>query len=155
MVKCAMVGQNMKPIMHLHTTRRWGLLFLGCVLLILFASACGREERELVVQLVEIDGSAQSGTATLTALGDQTQIVILVNPGPPDNDPQPLHVHFGACGPRLGAVAHVLENMSAGVSTTTLDATLASLRDGNRAINLHLSVPGIRTYTACGNIPEQ
>lgn len=145
----------MKPIMHIHTTRRWGLLLMGYLLLILLASACGGGEGELVIQLVDIDSSGQSGTATLTPMDDQTEIVIEVNPGPPGNDPQPLHVHFGTCGPRLGAVSHVLKDLSAGVSTTTLDVTLASLRNGNHAVNLHLSVAEIRTYTACGNIPEQ
>ena len=140
--------------MHLHTVRRWVSVFIGCVSLVLVASACGDKEGDLVVQLLEIDGSGQTGTATLTSIGDQTQIVVNVNPGLPVNDPQPVHVHFGSCGPLLGGVSHSLTSLSAGASTATVDVRLSQLRDGNHAINLHRSIPEIRTYTACGNIPK-
>jgi hypothetical protein len=45
--------------------------------------------------------------------------------------------------------------VAAGKSLSVIDASMASIRDGNHAINLHKSYPEIRAYTACGNIPAR
>jgi hypothetical protein len=105
-----------------------------------------------VVQLAEFEGSGQSGTATLTPMKAQTQIVLEIEPGPAEDDPQPVHVHFGNCGVNLGEVRFPLTDVVAGKSTTVVDASVTTLSDGSHNINLHKSYPEIRIYTACGEI---
>ena len=135
--------------------QRWLVVGLVVGLLLLLTAACGGREDTVVIQLAEQESSGQSGTATLTVVGDQTEVVLILNPGPSANDPQPVHIHFGACGANLGSVAYALSDVIAGESTTLVAASLVSVRDGNHAINLHTSYPEIRVYTACGNIPTQ
>ena len=132
------------------------LLLAGVLLgLIWVAAGCRGDEEALTIPLDPQAGSGQSGEATLTATGSQTLVVVKVSPGPQENDPQPLHIHFGQWGANLGNVRYSLENVVAGESRTVLDASLSNLRDGKSAINLHESFPGIRTYTACGTIPSE
>jgi hypothetical protein len=125
------------------------------VLVGLLGIACGSELEDLTIRLVEQDvTSEQSGTATLTAKGSRTEVVLRVTPGPVENDPQPVHIHFGDCGANLGSVHIGLNSVEAGKSTTLVDANLLSLVNGNFAVNLHKSQPEIRVYTSCGNIEK-
>jgi len=107
------------------------------------------------ITLDELDGSGQSGTATLVDQGSVTLVAIAVTPGLPGDDPQPVHIHSGSCGPGLGGVDYPLTDIVEGVSVTLVDATLESIRDGNHVINAHKSFPEIGTYTSCGYIPGQ
>ena len=129
------------------------LMFLS-VLAVTLVAACGAEAEPLVVDLASQEGSGQSGTATLTAMGDRTEVVVKVNAGPAEDDPQPLHIHFGTCGANLGNVRHALNNVVAGESPTLVDEKLSSLRDGNSAVNLHKSTNAFSVYKSCGNIPR-
>ena len=128
------------------------MALLACLVLFV-ALACGSDPDEVTVQLVEFEDSGQSGTATLTPMEAQTQIVLEIEPGPAEDDPQPVHVHFGNCGINLGEVRFPLNDVVAGKSTTVVDASLTPLTDGSHNINLHKSYPEIRVYTACGEIP--
>ena len=107
----------------------------------------------LGIILGEQNSSGQSGWATLTARGSQTEVVVTLLPGTVESEL--VHIHSGACGnDTLGGVVHGLSNIAGGTSTTTVDATLASLRTGGFAINSHqLGDPAV--YTTCGNIPTE
>jgi hypothetical protein len=98
------------------------------------------------------DGS-QTGTATLTDMGSQTQVVLDIQPGPAGVG-QPVHIHAGSC-PGVAAVAFSLTNIVDGKSTTVVDATLASLQTGGFSINAHQDTTqaGLAVYVSCGNIP--
>lgn len=109
----------------------------------------------MVVELASQGESTQSGTATLTAMGDRTEVVVKVSPGPVEDDPQPLHIHFGTCGANLGNLRHALSNVVAGESVTLVDEKLSLLRDGNSAINLHKSTSEFAVYKSCGGIPRK
>lgn len=99
-------------------------------------------------------GGDQTGTATLTAAGDQTEVVVSIDPSPEGAEvEQPAHIHAGTCGDNLGAVEYPLTNVVDGSSTTTVDASLASLQTGDFAINVHKSGEEIGVYVSCGNIP--
>ncbi|MBI3914785.1 MAG: hypothetical protein HY327_11460, partial [Chloroflexi bacterium] len=67
---------------------------------------------------------------------------------------QPGHIHEGAC-PGVGSVKYPLTNTTDGKSTTTVDASLASLQAGGFAINLHKSTTEAGVYVACGSIPKK
>ncbi len=134
---------------------RWIVLVVLLGLWLLLIAACSGEESEWTVELLEREDSSQSGIAILKEKDGKTEIKIIATSGEPNNDPQPVHVHFGWCDSALGTVHYPLNDVVAGESTTLIDATLATLRDGNHAINLHLSYPEIRSYTACGDISER
>lgn len=133
-------------------TRPSRMALVACLVL-LAALACGSDPVDVTVQIVEFEDSDQSGTATLIPMKAQTQIVLEIKPGPAEDDPQPVHVHFGNCGINLGEVRFPLTDVVAGKSTTIVDASVTTLSDGSHNINLHKSYPEIRVYTACGEIP--
>jgi Cu/Zn superoxide dismutase len=123
------------------------------VALICTLSACGGgsgSENEVTVDLTEQTGSGQSGTATLTAVGQETRVMIeLANP---PEAPQPAHVHPGTCRQLDPKPAYSLANVEAGASDTTLPVALEELRNAELVINVHKSQEEIATYAACGAI---
>ncbi len=125
------------------------------VALIGLGIGCGGGQGVVTVQLTEQETSGQAGTATLSPKGAQMEIVVKVVPGPPANDPQPLHIHFGTCGPELGNRHFNLTDVVAGESVTLIDTKLVTLVQVVNAINLHKSYPKFDIYTACGNIPAR
>jgi hypothetical protein len=105
----------------------------------------------LTVKLDEQNGSGESGTATLTAEGASTKVVLeLENPASPD--PQPAHIHKGTCAELDPTPAYPLTNVEDGKSETTVNVALDELESGEFAINVHKSEPDIKTYVSCGNI---
>ena len=119
-------------------------------------TACGNiptEAEALTISLDEQNASGQSGWATLTAVGNMTEVVLYLAAGAMQTEL--VHIHTGQCGATLGGVAHALTSFvdGSGGSMTVVDASLSSLRTGDFAINSHeKDNPG--TYTACGNIPS-
>jgi hypothetical protein len=95
------------------------------------------------------DGN-QSGTATLTAKGDKTEVVLNIKPGPA-GVAQPAHIHVGTC-PVPGAVKFPLANVVDGKSTTTVEIALKDLLEDTYAINVHLSAAEASKYVACGDL---
>ena len=140
---------------NVNMVKRASLLLLLVGLAIFLGASCGQGQTNLVVPLLSLPGSNQSGTAELVAQGDKTQVVINVAPATPDGTSQPAHIHFGTCGARLGQVHYPLASLVDGKSETVVNARLEDLRDGNNAINIHKSLPEIQIYTACGNIPQK
>jgi hypothetical protein len=106
----------------------------------------------VTVELAEQDGSGESGTATLTAMGGETRVVLeLTNP---TTDSQPAHIHEGSCGPALNPEPlHGLLNVAQGRSETVVKRPLSELTAGGLAINVHESNDALDVYVACGNLP--
>jgi CHRD domain len=126
-------------------------MLLGAMIAVTMIGTASAQDTVTVTLSPEND-SGISGTATLTAMGSQTQVVINVT-GEPAGASEPDHIHTGQCGPTLGGVKFPLKNVENGTSTTTVNATLASLETGGFAINLHESAANISHYVGCGNIP--
>ena len=104
----------------------------------------------LLIALNELNSSGQSGWAKLTAMGNDTHVVLSLSEGTMVSGA--VHLHMGQCD-SLGGVKYPLSSFSYGVSDTTLEnATLESLLVGNLAINAHRANEPV-TLTACGNIP--
>ncbi|MFQ5946636.1 MAG: hypothetical protein ACE5NC_10380, partial [Anaerolineae bacterium] len=133
--------------------RKYSILMAVIVLAVLASVAVAQES--ITITLDEESSSGQSGTAVLTAMGSQTEVVVDLGDWGPEGAgvEQPIHIHSGQCGATLGGVSYALTNLSAGASTTVVDATLESLQTGDFAINAHQSGPNAAIYTACGNIP--
>lgn len=131
------------------------------VFLVLLGAGCGgstssesggSSEMEIEVPLEEQNGSAESGTATLTAVGDQTRVVLDVQSrsATPVAPRQPAHIHKGTCEDLDPTPAYGLNDVKAGTSTSTVDAKLSDLRNGAFVINVHESAEKIERYVACG-----
>lgn len=103
------------------------------------------------VDLTAQNNSGQTGTATL--LEENGKLVVTLNlSGGTFTNPQPAHIHMGAC-PKPGDVVYPLTNVVDGKSVTTLNTTMDQLKAKlPLAINVHKSATDINTYTACGDI---
>ncbi len=95
-------------------------------------------------------GFNEAGTATLTPMGDKTQVVLNLT-GAPAGTAQPAHIHVGQC-PGVAAVKWPLTNVMDGKSTTMVDAKLSDITTGGYAINIHKSTAEAGQYVTCGNI---
>jgi hypothetical protein len=144
-------------------------LLLGALLLlpVLALAACGgggngdgaeaasdgaMSNDEVMIELAEENGSGESGTATLAAMGDQTRVVLELRN--PTTNSQPAHIHEGNCGPTLDpAPLHGLQNVIDGRSETVVARPLSELTAGGLAINIHHSNDDLETFVACGNLP--
>ena len=105
---------------------------------------------ELTIDLGELNDSGMSGTATLRAAGDETEIVLALEGAAGDH---PSHVHSGTCNDLDPNPAFPLENVDAdGNSTTTIGISLEDLQAEPFAINIHKSADEIGVYVACGEI---
>ncbi len=105
----------------------------------------------LTVQLSPENNSGQSGTATLTDLGDGTTRVVLslTDLGA---TPQPVHIHDGTCATLNPTPKYPLTNMVNGKSETVVKVSMSQLLAQPFAINAHKSAQEVPVYTACGNI---
>ena len=127
------------------------LLAAAGALAVLLAAPAAFAADSVTVTLSTENNSGEAGTATLTAMGDQTQVVIHLSNAPATG--QPAHIHQGQCGPTLNPVPKFpLANVTNGTSTTMVNAKLADLTGGDMAINVHKSASDLQTYVACGNI---
>jgi LPXTG-motif cell wall-anchored protein len=134
--------------------RKAPVLVLLVILLALFASVASAQGGPLTVNLAAQNNSGQNGTATLTAKGDQTEVVINLPVGPAGAGvDQPVHIHEGAC-PTPGRVVFPLTSLKEGKSTTMVNAKLADIANGKHAINAHKSAAEASVYTSCGNVQQ-
>ena len=138
---------------------KWGrirrIAWLPMVLVFAVAVACGNQDgssgTEVEISLDELNGSGQSGTATLTSSGGAIKVVLSIGEGTLKSEK--VHIHNGQCGPDLGGVVHGLTDFTDGNSVSTVEGvSLESLMTGGFAVNAH-QAGNPKVYTACGNIP--
>jgi hypothetical protein len=107
---------------------------------------------ELTLTLAEQQGSGQSGTAVLTAVGDaRTRIAVELSspPGPA----QPSHVHSGTCD-EIGPVVEPLESVEDGKAESVVQMSLDELQRGGLLVHAHKSEGEPKVSVACAEIPE-
>jgi len=101
------------------------------------------------------DASGVTGTATLTADGDQTVVEMTVRGAAGDH---PDHIHRGRCADPepnpLYPLSDVVLNPAdpEGHSTTRVDVPLAELLAGEYLILVHESAQNLNVYLVCGDI---
>jgi hypothetical protein len=132
------------------------------VILVLLGAGCGgstssqsgTSELEIEVPLEEQNGSAESGTATLTAVGDQTRVVLDIQSrsATPVAPRQPAHIHKGSCEELDPTPAYGLNDVKAGKSTSMVDVNLDDLINDEVVVNVHESAEKVERYVACGII---
>ena len=121
-----------------------GLLLVGAASVTLAADSA-------TVKLSPQNNSGESGTATLTKVGERTKVVLNVT-GAPAGVTQPVHIHKGTCDKLDPKPTFPLSPVVNGKSETTVNASLDNLQKGGYAINGHKSAQEIATYVFCGNI---
>src|ERR1700738_2161036 len=94
----------------------------------------GAADKSVTIKLDAMNGSSETGTATLTPKGDKTVVVIDVTNG--TKLPQPAPFHLGSCDKYTPRHEYNLEGVVDGKSTTTLDAPIAKLIGGDMVINV-------------------
>lgn len=130
------------------------------VILVLLGAGCGgstssesgSDPMEIETLLEEQNGSAQSGTALLTTVGDQTRVVLDLQSrsATPVAPRQPAHIHRGSCEKLDPTPAYGLNDVKDGKSTSTVNLRLADLIDDPVVINVHESAENVERYVACG-----
>lgn len=110
--------------------------------------------KTVTVELAEQNSLGQTGTATIVENEEGMLVVTLSMLGGNFSQPQPAHIHLGAC-PEPGPVEHPLSNVVNGISVTTLPVSWQDLVDSAEpmAINVHKSAAEASVYTACGDLP--
>ncbi|HUA09579.1 MAG TPA: hypothetical protein VMA98_09915 [Candidatus Acidoferrales bacterium] len=120
----------------------------------LVTGALAQAPTTVTIQMKELNGSGENGTATLTQESDGVLVEVTLT-GAPTDTPQPTHIHIGTCGKINKAPEYGLKNTVAGKSSTTVPGIkLADLLAGKYAINVHKSASELGTYVSCGNIVE-
>ena len=110
---------------------------------------------KMTVALKAENNSQESGTATIKETDGKLTVMLTLTGYPTDNNPQPAHIHTGAC-PGVGAVKYPLADAVNGTSITVLPITLDELKKGlPLAINVHKSKTDIATYVSCGELSSQ
>lgn len=102
----------------------------------------------VVVTLDSLNGSGESGTATLKPAGSKTVVTIRLSGG--SDVEQPAHFHAGTCEKYEPRPLYPLNDVVDGKSTTTLDVPIAKLTGGDLIVNVHKSYADIATQAACG-----
>ena len=120
------------------------------------------EGETVTVSLYETWPSGVSGMATLTEIGEETRVKLYLNPGAVMTGG--ANVHSGSCDAPGDVMFSLMSMMGMdsgmgmmddkmGMEMMMLDATLASLRDGNHVINVSMAGKP-EVSTACGAIPN-
>ena len=104
------------------------------------------------VRMGQQNKSGETGTAKLTAMGDDKTKVEISLKGAPQGTPQPAHIHEGTCAKLNPKPKWGLENVVDGKSTTEVPVSLAEIQKGTYAVNVHKSGEDLKTYVSCGNI---
>ena len=115
--------------------------------LLVSSSYAGAADPSVKIKLAAMNGSGESGTATLIPKGEKTVVVLELANAP--KEPQPAHFHLGTCDKYNPHHEFNLEGVTDGKSTTTLDAPLAKLTTGEMVINVHKSGTDIATISSC------
>ena len=111
----------------------------------------GMHAKTMTIMMKAQNGSGESGTATLTAMGGRTRINIGLENENATGD-QPAHVHLGSCAKLNPAPKYPLKSVVLGKSNTIVDVPLSTLTGGKMAINVHESPKNLTKYVSCGDI---
>jgi len=108
--------------------------------------------KALNINMGAMSGSNQTGTASVTDKGNGVEVVVHLN-NQPQGTSQPAHIHKGTCKNLDPVPWKPLNNIVGGTATTMVPGlTVAELKKGHYAINVHKSATDIKTYVSCGDL---
>ena len=125
----------------------------ACALLALALPAAAADPTHRVFPITVQNGSGESGTVTLTPVGDKTRVDLAIVGAPADA--QPVHVHPGSCAKLDPKPKYPLSAVIDGYSTTMLDVPIGQLTSGDFAVNVHKSTSELAKYVACGDLTKK
>jgi hypothetical protein len=111
----------------------------------------GAPTDSITLKLNPLNGSGESGTATLTPMGNRTRVVIGIT-GENATGKQPAHIHKGTCAKLNPVPTYPLKDVVLGKSNTIVDVPIDKLTVSPMAVNVHESAKNIKRYVACGDI---
>lgn len=106
----------------------------------------------LNINMGAMNGSKQDGAASAGDKGNGVQVSIhLYNE--PKGASEPAHIHKGTCKNIDPAPFKPLSNVVNGTSQTFVaGVSVAELKKGHYAINVHKSANDLKTYVSCGDL---
>ncbi len=115
------------------------------------STAAAAAPTTLTIEMKALNGSNETGSATLTQQDDGVKVVVTLKNAPAAD--QPTHIHAGTCGKINAAPEWPLTSLSNGTSTSVVKGvTMAQLLSTPYAINVHKSTLDLATYVSCGDI---
>ncbi len=106
----------------------------------------------MTINLGAQNGSKQEGQAFLndTSAGLKVKLQLKNEPA---GASEPAHIHQGTCAKLNPAPWKPLSNVVKGLSVTTIKGlTIADLKKGTYAINVHESAANLAHYVSCGDL---
>jgi hypothetical protein len=125
-----------------------GVIAAAVILAAGLPTAAADEHR--VFAVAAQNNSGETGTVTLTAMGDKTRVDVAIVGAP--EGAQPAHIHEGTCAKLDPKPKYGLTVVTDGYSTTVVDVPIAKLTAGGMVVNVHKSTTELPTYVACGDI---
>jgi hypothetical protein len=129
------------------------VLALGAIAA-LSVTAAGAATTQVSIDMKALNGSNETGTATLTQQDDGVKVVVTLKNAPAAA--QPTHIHKGTCAKINAAPEYPLTSVTNGTSTTVVKGVnLSDLLASDYAINVHKSNDDLATYVSCGDIKSK
>ncbi len=130
--------------------KKIGFLF-AALMLLAFSGLSFAQSNSVTITMNAQNGSGQSGTATLTDMGNgQTTVSVNISGGIPDG--QPAHIHKGTCATLDPSPIYPLTSIVNGTTQATVNTSLSELTSGTYAVNVHKSKTEASVYVSCGDI---
>jgi hypothetical protein len=125
---------------------------MGLLVSLGLAASAGAQQQSLTVPMASLNNSGITATATLTDIGGG-KVRVEIRTNGTVAGPLPAHLHLASCVTgQLGGPEYRLEDLTNGVSTTEVDATLDKLINAPYAVDLHKSPEELPIYVACGDV---
>jgi hypothetical protein len=106
----------------------------------------------LNINMGAMNGSKQDGSASVTDKGNGVEVLVKLS-NEPKGASEPEHIHKGTCKNLDPVPWKPLENVVDGKATTMVPGvTVAELKKGTYAINVHKSANDLKTYVSCGDL---
>jgi hypothetical protein len=98
------------------------------------------------------NNSGQAGNASVTDVKGGVDVAIHLK-SEPKGASEPAHIHRGTCTKLNPSPWKPLNPVVNGQSMTRLDGvTVAQIKKGKYAINVHKSANDLKTYVSCGDL---
>ncbi len=128
-------------------------LLAAAIALLAISSVTSASTKHITVTMNALNGSGQTGTATI-AHGKTGNLTVTIDlNGEPAGASEPAHIHPGTCADLNPIPKVVLSPVVDGRSVTTIAAP-TSANPGARSIVVHKGTGAdMKTYVSCGDIP--
>lgn len=108
--------------------------------------------KQLNINMGAMNNSRQDGSASVADKGKGVEVKVTVF-NEPKGASEPAHIHKGTCKNLDPAPWKPLKNVVNGASTTEIPGlTVADLKKGTYAVNVHKSASDLKTYVSCGDL---